>query len=71
MGYYIHPSYNNGEPLLNMSDKERMETFSFYYPGEALLGLGLFANHFKDDEELKNLVVEKTRVAMDWIVDED
>lgn len=70
LGYYIHPSYNNGEPLLNMSDKERMETFSFYYPGEALLGLGLFANHFKDDEELKNLVVEKTRVAMDWIVDE-
>lgn len=70
MGYYIHPSYNNGEPLLNMSDKERMETFSFYYPGEALLGLGLFANHFKDDEELKNLVVEKTKVAMDWIVDE-
>ena len=70
MGYYIHPSYQNGEPLLNMSDKERMETFSFYYPGEALLGLGLFANHFKDDEELKNLVVEKTKVAMDWIVDE-
>ena len=70
MGYYIHPGYNNGEPLLNMSDEERMETFSFYYPGEALLGLGLFANHFEDDNELKEFVVEKTRLAMDWIVDE-
>lgn len=70
LGYYIHPSYNEGKPLLNMSDSERMETFSFYYPGEALLGLGLFANHFKDDKELEKLVVEKTRTAMDWIVDE-
>ena len=70
LGYYIHPSYNNGEPLVTMSDKERKETFSFYYPGEALLGLGLFANHFKEDVELENKVVEKTRVAMDWIVNE-
>lgn len=70
LGYYIHPSYNDGKPLLNMSDKERMETFSFYYPGEALLGLGLFANHFKDDSELEKIVVEKTKTAMDWIVNE-
>lgn len=70
LGYFIHPSYHNGEPLHTLSDDERMETFSFYYPGEALLGLGLFANNFNDDSELEKLVVEKTKVAMDWIVDE-
>ena len=70
LGYYIHPNYHNGEPLTSLSDSERMETFSFYYPGEALLGLGLFANHFKDDADLEKLTVEKTKIAMDWIVDE-
>lgn len=70
MGYYIHPSYNKGQPLIEMSDKARMETFSFYYPGEALLGLGLFANHYEDNDKLKEKVVIKTRKAMDWIVDE-
>ncbi len=67
-GYYIHPSYNKGEPLLNLSEKERRETFSFYYPGEALLGLALFANHFNDDDELKEKVLEKSAIALDWIV---
>ncbi len=70
MGYYIHPSYQNGEPLIEMSDKERLETFSFYYPGEALLGLALFANYFEDDNELKSEVLEKSKIALDWIVDE-
>ena len=68
-GYYIHPSYNNGEPLLNLSEKERRETFSFYYPGEALLGLALYANHFnEDDDELKEKVLEKSAIALNWIV---
>lgn len=70
LGYYIHPNFQNGEPLIEMSDEERRETFSFYYPGEALLGLALFANYFKDDEPLRQKVLEKSKLALDWIVDE-
>ena len=70
MGYYINPNYRNGEPLTEMTDEERMETFSFYYPGEALLGLALFMKHFQDDEKLNNLVREKAEIALDWIVNE-
>ncbi len=69
LGYYIHPGYNNGEPLIKMSDKERKETFSFYYPGEALLGLALFANHFPD-EDLVSEVKRLSERALDWIIDE-
>ena len=70
MGYYIHPSYHNGEPLIDMTDEERKETFSFYYPGEALLGLALFMKHFKDNPELNNAVREKSKIALDWIINE-
>lgn len=70
LGYYIHPQYNNGEPLINMTDEERKETFSFYYPGEALLGLALFANNFYDDEKLVKEVRKIAKKALDWIVDE-
>ncbi len=70
LGYYIHPAYHNGEPLIEMSDKERKETFSFYYPGEALLGLALFANNFVDDAELVDEVKRLSEKALDWIVDE-
>ena len=70
LGYYIHPLVQDGRPLISMSDEERRQTFSFYYPGEALLGLALFANYFKDDEELRNEVIEKSKIALDWIVDE-
>lgn len=70
LGYYINPKYHNGEPLIDMTDEERRNTFSFYYPGEALLGLALFANYFKDDDTLVQKVLEKSKVALDWIVDE-
>lgn len=70
LGYYIHPKFQNGQPLVDMTDEERRDTFSFYYPGEALLGLGLVANYFKEDEELTEDVLEKGRLALDWIVDE-
>lgn len=70
LGYYIHPKYHNGEPLINMTDEERKETFSFYYPGEALLGLALFANNFFDDENLAKEVRKISKKALDWIVDE-
>ncbi len=70
LGYYIHPDYHNGEPLLEMSDKERRETFSFYYPGEALFGLGLFVNNFDRDNELVETAKRISKKALDWIVDE-
>lgn len=70
LGYYIHPQYYNGEPLINMTDKERKETFSFYYPGEALLGLALFANNFYDDDNLVREVRNIAKKALDWIVNE-
>lgn len=70
LGYYINPKYQNGEPLINMTDEERRLTFSFYYPGEALLGLGLVANNFKEDDDLIKKILEKSKIALDWIVDE-
>ena len=70
MGYYIHPQYHNGEPLLEMTDEERKAMFSFYYPGEALLGLALFMKHFKDDMELNAEVRAKSEIALDWIINE-
>lgn len=70
LGYYIHPQYNNGKPLIKMTNEERRQTFSFYYPGEALLGLGLVVNNFKEDTELTNEIIEKSKIALDWIVDE-
>lgn len=68
LGYYIHPEYQNGKPLIKMSDSERKETFSFYYPGEALLGLALFVNNF--DDEIIPTVKEICMKALNWIVDE-
>ena len=70
LGYYIHPQYQNGQPLINMNDEERKKTFSFYYPGEALLGLALFANCFKDDEDLAKEVRRVGEIALDWLVEE-
>lgn len=69
MGYYIHPEYQNGQPLIDMTDVERKETFSFYYPGEALFGLALFVNNF-DDEKLVSYVKTISYKALDWIVEE-
>lgn len=68
LGYYIHPSLNDGKPLLTMSDADRKRTFSFYYPGEALLGLALVANKYNKNEELKKEIIEKCKIAMDWII---
>ncbi len=70
LGYYIHLDYNNGEPLINLSDEQRKETFSFYYPGEALLGLALFANNFYDDDKLVKETRKVAKIALDWLVEE-
>lgn len=69
LGYYIHPEYNNGEPLISMTDEDRKNTFSFYYPGEALLGLALFVNNF-DEPEFVDTVKNLSKKALDWIIDE-
>ena len=70
LGYYIHPGFQNGQPLEVMSDEERKATFSFYYPGEAMLGMGLFANCFKDDDELVSEARRVSEIALDWLVEE-
>ncbi|MGN0031632.1 MAG: protein containing Six-hairpin glycosidase-like domain protein [Candidatus Gastranaerophilaceae bacterium] len=70
LGYYIHPQVQNGAPLIEMSDDERKQTFSFYYPGEALLGLALTYNYFKEDKDLTEAIREKSMFALDWLVDE-
>lgn len=70
MGYYIHPKYNDGKPLLKVSDKDRKEMFSFYYPGEALLGLALFCNHYDKNKKFVDDVRKRAKKALNWIVDE-
>lgn len=70
LGYYIHPQYNNGKPLLKVNDKDRKEMFSFYYPGEALLGLALFCNHYDKNKKFVDDVRKRARKALNWIVDE-
>lgn len=70
IGYYIHPNFNNGEPLINPSDEVKKELFSFYYPGEALLGLALYYLHVRDiDKELKKDLLVKSEKALDFLVD--
>lgn len=70
LGYYIHPAFQDGQPLINMTDDERKATFSFYYPGEALFGLGLFVNNFEDDAELVSEARRMGEKALDWIIEE-
>lgn len=70
LGYYIHPAFQNGQPLEEMNEEERKATFSFYYPGEALFGLGLFANNFDGDDELVSEVRRVGEIALDWLVEE-
>ena len=54
LGYYIHPQFNDGKALINPPDAIKKELFSFYYPGEALLGLALYYQYIKNiDADLK------------------
>ena len=70
IGYYIHPNFNDGKPLTNPNDETKKELFSFYYPGEALLGLALYYLHVRDiDKELKKDLLKKTEMALDFLVD--
>ena len=69
LGYYIHPLYNNGEPIIAPDEEGGKSLFSFYYPGEALLGLALFYRHFDEEILLKQHVFVKSRQAMDFLID--
>ncbi|WP_320035229.1 protein containing Six-hairpin glycosidase-like domain protein [Halarcobacter sp.] len=70
IGYYIHPKYNDGKPIINPDDETKKELFSFYYPGEALLGLALYYRHMKNiDEKFKEEIKEKSEKALDFLVD--
>ncbi len=70
IGYYIHPQFNNGKALINPSDEVKKELFSFYYPGEALLGLALYYQHIKNiDKDLQEDIKVKSEQALDFLVD--
>lgn len=70
IGYYIHPNFNDGKPLLNPDDETKKELFSFYYPGEALLGLALYYLHVRDiDKGLRKDLLKKSEMALDFLVD--
>jgi len=69
IGYYIHPKYNDGAPILDPSAQERRELFSFYYPGEALLGLALYDALYGDlPEAFRASLRQKSRKALDFLV---
>jgi hypothetical protein len=69
LGYYIHPKFNNGKALIHPSDEIKKELFSFYYPGEALLGLALYYQHVENiDTHLKSAIQHKAKLALDFLV---
>ena len=69
IGYYIHPGFNGGEPLLAPTESQKKKLFSFYYPGEALLGLALYEREADIDPELKQQIRRQCRKALDFLVD--
>jgi len=70
IGYYIHPQVNDGKPLVDIDDEMKKKLFSFYYPGEALLGLALYYLHIKDiDKQLKEDIRQKSELALDFLVE--
>lgn len=70
IGYYIHPLFNNGQPIIDPPDEIKKQLFSFYYPGEALLGLALYYLHINNiDQDLKTEIYAKSLMALDFLVD--
>lgn len=69
IGYYIHPKYQDGKPLTQLNSEEKKALFSFYYPGEALLGLAMYYNLIENiDPDLKLEIFEKSKKALDFLV---
>ncbi len=70
IGYYIHPGFRDGQPIENASNTEKKQLFSFYYPGEALLGLALYYRHIPEiNPQLKSEIYDKSIKALDFLVD--
>jgi len=69
IGYYIHPQFNNGRPILDPDDKTKRALFSFYYPGEALQGLALYCLHFPEaDPAFVEEIKAKSRKALNFLI---
>ena len=69
IGYYIHPEYNDGRPIIDPEAAIKKELFSFYYPGEALLGLALYYRNIESvDNKLKGEIYRKSLLALDFLV---
>lgn len=71
IGYYIHPRVDNSQPILNPTGKLKEELFSFYYPGEALLGLGMYYRSFnRVPKAFKEEIAQKSRMALDFLIND-
>jgi len=70
IGYYIHPKYNNGKPIIDPEAAIKKELFSFYYPGEALLGLALYYRHIESKDKCLHVEIRrKSLQALDFLVE--
>jgi hypothetical protein len=70
IGYYIHPEYNSGQPILEPNDQEKKQLFSFYYPGEALVGLAMFERYMDLPDDYRKRVRNTAKSALDFLVKE-
>lgn len=68
IGYYIHPRHQGGRPLIKVNAKTRKELFSFYYPGEALLGLALYEKYAPKDKEFNQTIRNAATKALDFLI---
>jgi hypothetical protein len=68
IGYYIHPQFDNGRPLLAPTPEQKKQLFSFYYPGEALMGLALFEREMDLAAEYKQEVRKAAKKALDFLI---
>lgn len=68
LGYYIHPQYNEGRPILNPTEEEVKALFSFYYPGEALMGLALYYKALSIETAETNRIRSMSKKAMDFLI---
>jgi hypothetical protein len=69
IGYFIHPGFFDGKEIINPDDDVKKELFSFYYPGEALLGLALYLLHIPGiDKATADLIKTKSRNALDFLI---
>ena len=69
IGYFIHPLFHNGKEIVDPDEKTKKELFSFYYPGEALLGLALYLQLIPDiDPQFRELILAKSKSALDFLI---